>query len=84
MPRRFIDAPTEQRCVWTITLRDGSEAQCGRRKTNGDLCTQHAKMEARWSCAYCGGNDEQPPDHCMDCTRPGAATPPADNKENGK
>jgi hypothetical protein len=21
-------------------------------------------------CAYCGGNDENPPDHCMDCTRP--------------
>jgi hypothetical protein len=23
-------------------------------------------------CKYCGGNDETPPDHCMDCTRPGA------------
>lgn len=21
-------------------------------------------------CPYCGGNDENPPDHCMDCTRP--------------
>lgn len=21
-------------------------------------------------CAYCGGNDEEPQDHCMDCTRP--------------
>lgn len=22
-------------------------------------------------CAYCGGNDETPQDHCMDCQRPG-------------
>lgn len=22
-------------------------------------------------CEYCGGNDDDPPDHCMDCTRPG-------------
>lgn len=21
-------------------------------------------------CEYCGGNDEEPVDHCMDCTRP--------------
>lgn len=21
-------------------------------------------------CEYCGGNDETPPDHCMDCARP--------------
>lgn len=22
-------------------------------------------------CEYCGGNDDDPPDHCTDCTRPG-------------
>jgi hypothetical protein len=27
-------------------------------------------MADRWSCNYCGGNDELPPDHCMDCSRP--------------
>lgn len=70
MARRFIDASAEERCEWTVTLRDGSTAQCGRRHTDGQLCTQHAKMAARWSCAYCGGNDELPPDHCADCTRP--------------
>ena len=21
-------------------------------------------------CEYCGGNDESPPNHCMDCARP--------------
>lgn len=21
-------------------------------------------------CHYCGGNDEEPQDHCMDCARP--------------
>lgn len=24
-------------------------------------------------CAYCGGNDEEPQDHCMDCSRPQSA-----------
>lgn len=24
-------------------------------------------------CEYCGGNDEEPQDHCMDCTRPVSA-----------
>lgn len=28
-------------------------------------------------CGYCGGNDEDPVDHCMDCTRP-AAVPMTD------
>lgn len=69
MARRFIDATAEERCEWTVTLRDGSTAQCGRRHTDGQLCTQHAKIAARWSCAYCGGNDELPPDHCADCMR---------------
>jgi hypothetical protein len=68
--RRFIDATAEERCEWTVTLRDGSKAQCGRKHVNGQLCTQHAKMAARWICEYCGGNDELPPDHTMDCTRP--------------
>lgn len=70
--RRFIDAPSEDRCAWTIKLKDGSEAQCGRRKTDGDLCTQHSKMAERPFCSYCGGNDELPPDHCADCERPNA------------
>ena len=25
---------------------------------------------AGFSCAYCGGNDEDPQDHCVDCERP--------------
>ncbi len=24
----------------------------------------------KFSCRYCGGNDETPQDHCMDCERP--------------
>jgi hypothetical protein len=76
--RRFIDAPAEVRCEWTITLSDRSKAQCGRRMLAGEnLCAQHQKMADRWSCEYCGGNDELPPDHCMDCTRPGATKDPA-------
>jgi hypothetical protein len=65
--RRFIDASTEERCMWTTR----SNVQCGRRRVLGSLiCAQHQKMADRWSCEYCGGNDELPPDHCMDCTRP--------------
>lgn len=75
MSRRFIDATADERCEWTIKLRDGSEAQCGRKHTDGQLCTQHAKMRARWSCEYCGGNDENPPDHCMDCALPQQLSP---------
>lgn len=80
MKRRFIDAPAEQRCAWTVKLRDGSQAQCGRRKVVGDLCTQHAKMAERWKCEHCGGNDELPPDHTMDCSRPRAG---AGNRRTG-
>lgn len=73
MTRRSFTAPSiEYRCEWDITLRsDKSGAQCMRRKVAGEhLCRQHLKMLAAWSCEYCGGNDELPPDHCMDCTRP--------------
>lgn len=46
--RVFIDAKMECRCTWTITLKDGSQAQCGRRsKTDDRLCNQHAKMKAK-------------------------------------
>jgi hypothetical protein len=67
--RRFIDAPREFRCVWTITLRDGSKAQCGRRKAIGQLCMQHEKINItnRLTFQCCGGNDEFPTDHTMDC-----------------
>jgi len=33
-----------------------------------------AQDERDTFCAYCGGNDEYPQDHCMDCTRPLAQT----------
>lgn len=62
-PRRFVDAPNETRCKWDRVLRDGSGAQCGRRRAVGDYCTQHARIaNARpvvtppawvWHCAGC-------------------------------
>jgi len=70
MTRRFIDATQDERCQWEVTLTDGSKAQCGRRKVHDQLCTQHHKMHANYSCEYCGLNDELPPAHCADCTRP--------------
>jgi hypothetical protein len=72
--RRSFTAPIDElRCRWDITLRgDKSGARCMRRiaVVGGSLCHQHTKMADRWSCAYCGGNDQTPPDHTMDCTRP--------------
>lgn len=67
MKRTFIDAPTEQRCAWTVKLADGSEAQCGRYRKIGDLCTQHHKMHDAMEFPCCGGNDEYPPEHTEDC-----------------
>jgi hypothetical protein len=37
------------------------------RKQNGHPC-QPAQEPV--FCEYCGGNDENPPNHCMDCARP--------------
>lgn len=69
--RSFKDAPADLRCQWDITLRDRSKAQCGRaRKPGRQLCAQHQKIYDAMGCEYCGLNDELPPDHCTDCTRP--------------
>lgn len=64
---RFVDAPQDMRCQWDVTLRDGSKAQCGRRRKIGQLCTQHHKMHEAASFPCCGGTDELPPEHTMDC-----------------
>ena len=45
MKRIFKDAPYEARCEANITLRDGSQAQCGRYRKVGCLCKQHAKIK---------------------------------------
>lgn len=41
--RKFIDTPLNERCVFTIKLRDGTFAQCGRKKKLNELCLQHHK-----------------------------------------
>lgn len=68
--RQFVDATGADRCHADVTLRDKSLAQCGRRAVVGELCTQHAKIAARFSCEFCGGNDDPVPGHCMDCAKP--------------
>lgn len=42
--RRFIDAPQGLRCKADITLRDGSQAQCGRYAKVDGLCRQHKRL----------------------------------------
>jgi hypothetical protein len=34
------------------------------------IATPTAAQQEPVFCDYCGGNDEDPQDHCMDCTRP--------------
>ena len=42
--RKFHDAPYGERCMATVTLKDGSLAQCGRYRKLGILCLQHHRM----------------------------------------
>jgi hypothetical protein len=69
--RIYMAPPDEGRCAADRKpLSDGSLARCMRRATVGNLRAQHARMTAAFRCEYCGGNDELPPDHCLDCGRP--------------
>lgn len=50
---RFVDAPTDGRCQFAITLRDHTTAQCGRlAKTDDGFCTQHARILDSRSAKY--------------------------------
>ncbi len=70
MARGPLTRPYYDRCVWTVRLRDGSPAQCQRRRLpDGRLCRQHEAMDT-FTCEFCGGNDAYPQEHTMDCTRP--------------
>lgn len=48
--RRWTDAPPAERCAATVTLRDGTTAQCGRRKVEGAerVLAALAKESGRW------------------------------------
>ena len=72
--RVFTDALYPLRCKAEIKLRDRSLAQCGRAAKVEGLCTQHHRIVESWSCDYCGGSDEIPPQHTQDCSRPGQVT----------
>jgi hypothetical protein len=79
MKRRYTAPPDDQRCRQDITLRGdgpGEGARCMRRAVVDGMCRQHAEMARDSFCAYCGGNDETPPDHTADCARP-AGVPPS-------
>jgi hypothetical protein len=68
--RRYTAPPTNQRCRYDIRKPFGEGAQCMRRAVVDGMCRQHAAMARDSFCAYCGGNDDTPPDHTADCTRP--------------
>ncbi len=40
--RVFVDAPDHLRCRATVTLKDGSTAQCGRQSKDKGFCHQHS------------------------------------------
>jgi len=68
--RRFIDAPADVRCEYTIFLGKAADdiAQCGRRKMrNVRYCRQHQNIFER------NGNHE----------RPGASPEPPTGEKNG-
>jgi hypothetical protein len=74
--RRFIDAPQECRCKATITLRDHSTADCGRRRIPGsNYCKQHT---GAGHCKHGVIN----PHRCRDCeNEPISAADLADFKQ---
>lgn len=46
--RRWTDAPYHDRCGAPVTLRDGTTADCGRRRQSGKLlCWQHYRKWLR-------------------------------------
>lgn len=66
MKRRFRDAPQQQRCTATITLRDKSEAQCGRYAKVKGLCRQHAiKSGVLVFCGHCDNYEQHSTQNCM-------------------
>lgn len=76
--------PTERELrIKAETERDALAAECERlREETAVLVGEIAEIEVRRDaalaelaalkpfCEYCGGNDEFPQDHCVDCTRP--------------
>jgi len=67
--RMYIDPPNPERCTKTITLRDGSEARCGRRVCDFGTrrCWQHPHREdvshedlAELRRVFAGGKDAEP------------------------
>lgn len=62
--RRYTAPPTSQRCECDrVPLRDGSEAQCMKRKAAGSrFCAQHTKIIYGWApseqtkCELAAGN----------------------------
>lgn len=70
MKRMFTAAFDDVRCRADIRLKDGSGAQCMRKRVNGRYCVQHTKIfDERFKC--CGGNDDgRRPEHTQDCEGP--------------
>lgn len=70
--------------VAVVTAIEDKHLYVEGRAVNGGKLTRRAKYGsvdtratgrrklgmAEFHCEYCGGNDEDPQDHCMDCERP--------------
>lgn len=67
---RWEDEVQVQQCTLHEAHVDAIHEWAGRAKAaEAKLKEQSAQQEPVF-CEHCGGNDEDPQDHCMDCTRP--------------
>ena len=67
--RRRLHAAKEA-MMKTNNLQPHYPEKCG----TPDAAHVATPVAEQWSCDYCGGNDETPQDHCMDCAGPQAGT----------
>ena len=68
LPHSGLTLPAAQQCKWP-TCQSEENQQALAEQIKQELVTGTAQQEPVF-CEYCGGNDEDPQDHCMDCTRP--------------
>jgi hypothetical protein len=68
LPHSGPSLPAAQQCKWP-TCQTEEYQQALAEQIKQELVTGTAQQEPVF-CEYCGGNDEDPQDHCMDCTRP--------------
>jgi len=72
-PQQAIgDAPSLKAWEFTPSARGALAHELAPNEGSRIADVKRHERAKRFSCKYCGGNDEEPQDHCMDCPRPSA------------